>query len=81
MLFATFLANPLDLFGLRQVYLSGKAYTPVMFREILLYRWIRHPMMLGLLIGIHYEEIGLQADLGDSYRQYKRRTTRLLPFY
>ena len=39
-------------FGLRQVYLNAakKTYTPVGFREILLYRWIRHPMMLGLLI-------------------------------
>lgn len=107
-LVATFLTNHFDLFGLRQVYLNlqRRAYTPVRFREILLYRWIRHPMMLGLLIalwatpamstshllfsagmtlyilvGIHFEEAGLQAELGDTYRDYRGRTRRLLPFY
>ncbi len=51
-LFASFLTNHFDLFGLRQVYLQllQKAYTPVAFREVLFYRWVRHPMMLGLLI-------------------------------
>ncbi len=107
-LIATFLTNHFDLFGLRQVYLNlaRKAYTPVMFKEVLLYRWIRHPMMLGILIGIwalptmsnshllfsfgmtvyivigiHFEEIGLQAQLGEPYRRYRQRTVRLLPFY
>lgn len=51
-LLATFLTNHFDLFGLRQVWLNlaRRRYTPVPFREILLYRWIRHPMMLGLFI-------------------------------
>ncbi len=107
-LLATFLTNHFDLFGLRQVYLNlvKKTYTPVPFKEILLYRWIRHPMMLGLLIaiwatpwmtishllfalgmtvyiviGIHFEEVGLQAQLGQPYREYQKRTVRLLPFY
>jgi len=107
-LLATFLTNHFDLFGLRQVHpeLVKKAYMPVPFKEILLYRWIRHPMMLGLLIaiwatpwmttshllfalgmtvyiviGIHFEEVGLQAQLGQPYREYQKRTACLLPFY
>lgn len=51
-LVATFLTNHFDLFGLRQVWLNWvrRSYTPVPFREYFLYRWIRHPMMLGLFI-------------------------------
>ena len=53
-LVATFLTNHFDLFGLRQVWLNWvrRSYTPVPFREILLYRWIRHPMMVGLFIAL-----------------------------
>jgi len=107
-LLSTFLTNHFDLFGLRQIYLNlvRKTYTPVAFKEHFFYRWIRHPMMLGLLlgfwsapsmsashllfsagmsvyilIGIHFEEVGLQAELGDAYRNYRERTVRLLPFY
>jgi len=49
---STFLTNHFDLFGLRQPWLHfvKKAYTPVVFTEVLFYRWIRHPMMLGLII-------------------------------
>lgn len=51
-LLSTFLTNHFDLFGLRQVWLQWvrRSYTPVPFREILLYRWVRHPMMVGLFI-------------------------------
>jgi methanethiol S-methyltransferase len=51
-LIATFLTDHFDLFGLRQVYLKlvRKTYTPVSFKTVFLYRWIRHPMMLGILI-------------------------------
>lgn len=106
-LISTFLTNHFDLFGLRQIYLNavGKTYSTVGFKEILFYRWIRHPMMLGLLIafwsipvmsmshllfttgmslyiliGIHFEERGLRAELGESYINYQRRTRRVLPF-
>lgn len=53
-LVATFLTNHFDLFGLRQVWLNAvqRTYTPVPFREVLLYRWIRHPMMVGLFIAL-----------------------------
>ena len=107
-LVATFLTNHFDLFGLRQIWLNlvRRTYTPVAFREVLLYRWIRHPMMLGLLIafwatpvmtlshllfsagmtiyiviGIHFEERGLRAELGRPYIDYMGRTARILPFY
>lgn len=50
---STFMINHFDLFGLRQVYLRLKnsTYTPVPFVQVALYRFIRHPIMLGLLIG------------------------------
>jgi methanethiol S-methyltransferase len=50
---ATFMINHFDLFGLRQVYLRLKdqPYTPVPFVHRGLYRLIRHPIMLGLLLG------------------------------
>jgi len=51
-LLSTFLTDHFDLFGLRQTWLHfvKKTYTSVNFTESLLYRWIRHPMMLGLLL-------------------------------
>jgi len=52
-LYATFLVDHFDLFGLRQVYLylMGLPYVPVPFKEQSIYRYIRHPIMLGILIG------------------------------
>lgn len=51
-LISTFLTDHFDLFGLRQIWLNllKKTYTPVPFREILFYKWVRHPMMVGVLI-------------------------------
>lgn len=50
---STFMINHFDLFGLRQVYLRLKdePYTAVPFMQVALYRFVRHPIMLGLLIG------------------------------
>jgi protein-S-isoprenylcysteine O-methyltransferase Ste14 len=50
---ATFMINHFDLFGLRQVYLRLKntPYTPVPFMQVALYRFVRHPIMLGVLLG------------------------------
>ena len=51
-LLSTFMINHFDLFGLRQVYLRmrGLDYTPLTFTERALYRFVRHPIMLGFVI-------------------------------
>jgi protein-S-isoprenylcysteine O-methyltransferase Ste14 len=49
---ATFLINHFDLFGLRQVWLAMRqqAYRPLSFRTTMLYKLVRHPLLLGFLI-------------------------------
>ena len=49
---SSFLIDHGDLFGLRQVrlYTRGQAYTPVKFQMPDLYRYVRHPIMMGILI-------------------------------
>lgn len=51
-LVTTFLISHFDLLGLRQVYLfwRGKPHTDIGFRAPLLYRMVRHPLMLGFVI-------------------------------
>jgi len=51
-LWSTFLINHFDLFGLRQVVLCFRrqTYRPVEFDMPAIYRYVRHPMYLGLLI-------------------------------
>jgi len=50
---ATFAINHFELFGLQQVYryFRGQNLEPVPFRERLMYRFDRHPIMTGALIG------------------------------
>lgn len=49
---STFLIDHFDLFGLRQVYLCwrGIAYSPVPFKQPAIYKYVRHPLMLGFVI-------------------------------
>jgi protein-S-isoprenylcysteine O-methyltransferase Ste14 len=49
---STFMINHFDLFGLRQVYLHlhNKRYTHVKFTKAGLYKYIRHPLMLGFIV-------------------------------
>jgi protein-S-isoprenylcysteine O-methyltransferase Ste14 len=51
-LYATFLIDHFDLFGVRQVILHyrGILYTHRPFAERSLYRLVRHPLMLGFLV-------------------------------
>jgi len=51
---ATFAINHWDLFGLRQIWfaIQGKTYVDPEFTESWMYRFGRHPIMLGVLIGI-----------------------------
>ena len=51
---ASFQLNHFDLFGLRQVwlYFRGKPYTQLSFKTPWLYRYMRHPLYVGLMIGL-----------------------------
>lgn len=53
-LVSTFLIDHFDLFGLRQVWLhyTGRDYKPLPFKAVGLYRYVRHPIMTGVLIGV-----------------------------
>jgi protein-S-isoprenylcysteine O-methyltransferase Ste14 len=50
--YSTFLTDHFDLFGVRQAYLyaRGQPYTPVPFVERSLYRYVRHPMMVAIIV-------------------------------
>lgn len=52
-LMSTFLLNHFELFGLEQVFLrlTGRAPVEQQFRMPFLYRHVRHPLYLGLLLG------------------------------
>lgn len=52
LLLSTFLIDHFELFGLRQIWshLTGKPMPQVSFRTPLLYRVVRHPMQLGVVI-------------------------------
>lgn len=51
---ASFQINHFDLFGLRQVwlYFRGEEYTHLPFKTPFLYRYVRHPLYVGLMLGL-----------------------------
>ena len=51
---STFLINHFDLFGLRQTYLEllGRPYTPLKFKVVALYKYVRHPLYFGGILGL-----------------------------
>ena len=53
---ATFIINHFELFGLQQVYyhLKNKKPKDVPFSEKLFYKYIRHPIQLGVIIGLFF---------------------------
>lgn len=57
--YSTFLINHFDLFGLRQVwlYFRDTPYTHLPFQLSSLYRYIRHPIMTGVFIGIWFTPV------------------------
>ncbi len=54
MFISTFLINHFDLFGLRQAYLKlvGKPYTSLQFKVWSFYKYTRHPLYFGCILGI-----------------------------
>lgn len=54
LLAATFAINHWDLFGLRQAWLAiaNREEKPVAFKEHWMYRYSRHPIMLGAILGV-----------------------------
>lgn len=105
-LIGTFMIDHFELFGLRQVFfhVQGREYEAIEFKESMLYKYCRHPIMLGFLIAfwatphmtighlvfaiatgayillaIQFEEHDLIAAHGERYRQYRGRTSMLLP--
>ncbi|GAA3590604.1 isoprenylcysteine carboxylmethyltransferase family protein [Flavivirga amylovorans] len=51
---SSFLINHFDLFGLRQTYLElqNKPYTQLKFKVVWLYKYVRHPLYFGGILGL-----------------------------
>jgi methanethiol S-methyltransferase len=51
-LFSSFVIDHFELFGLKQVwsYFRGREHVSATFSERSIYRWVRHPLMLGFIL-------------------------------
>jgi protein-S-isoprenylcysteine O-methyltransferase Ste14 len=51
---STFLINHFDVFGLRQTYLQlmNRPYTPLKFKVTAFYKYVRHPLYFGGIVGL-----------------------------
>ncbi|WP_396589583.1 methyltransferase family protein [Allomuricauda sp. R78024] len=56
---STFLINHFDLFGLRQTYLEllNKPYTELEFKVVSFYKYTRHPLYLGGIMGLWFTPV------------------------
>lgn len=56
---STFLINHFDLFGLRQTYLElrNKPYVPLQFKVVSLYKYVRHPLYMGGIMGLWFTPV------------------------
>ena len=54
--FSTFIINHFELFGLQQVYyyLKNRELNEMAFTQKLFYKFIRHPIQLGVIIGLFF---------------------------
>ena len=54
LLASSFVTNHFELFGLRQAWLNFRRipYQPLQFKQVWMYRYSRHPMMLGILLTV-----------------------------
>ena len=67
-----FMRHPLYSFGLVFIWL-----TPTMTRNTLL---LFAALTVYIIIGAHFEERKLENLFGEAYRQYKTRTSFMIPF-
>lgn len=56
---STFLINHFDLFGLRQTYLElrNQPYTELEFKVVYFYKYTRHPLYLGGIMGLWFTPV------------------------